>query len=133
MTLIQISNPSVSFLLQMDTQAKHLAEFLSRLIPSIQRDILDGMEEYLLLTLEDRKVQLEGCDFYNRQDFLKYMKDNARIESVIVETATACGVAPGDAFFRNRRPIFINNVVEAGRQGYISSENAGFILGKFSP
>ena len=35
-----------------------------------------------------------------------------------------CGLSPGDAFFRNRRPSFVNDVIEAGRQGYVSSDNA---------
>ena len=128
MSLIAISYPSTNFVLQLDVQPAQLAEYISRLNVVVQRSLINGLEEYLELTLDGRKIQLESCDFFNRADVLRYVKDDNKIESLIREIAIMCNLAPGDAFFRNRRPTFINDTIEASRQGFVSSENAAMMI-----
>ena len=128
MSLLNINRPTTNFLLQMDVQHSHLASYISRLYESKQRDVLDGLEEYLGLPLDDRKLRLESCDFYNRRDLMRYVKEDVQIETLIKSICLACDTAPGDAFFRNRRPTFINSVIDSGRQGLVSSVNAARII-----
>ena len=56
------------------------------------------------------------------------MQEDDQIETLVRSICLACDVAPGDAFFRNRRPRFINDVIESGRQGLVSSVNAARII-----
>ena len=39
-------------------------------------------------------------------------------------------MAPGDAFFRHRHPGYINEIIESGRQGLISSQNAALMVAR---
>ena len=70
MMSLEINAPSPNFLLQVDVQHT-LAVHISDLYESAQRKILDGLEAYLELPLDDGKVQLESCELYNRIDLMK--------------------------------------------------------------
>ena len=59
---------------------------------------------------------------------MKYVQGDDQIKRLVRSICLASSVAPGDAFFRNRRPRFINDVIELGRQGVVSSFNAARII-----
>ena len=59
---------------------------------------------------------------------MKYVQGDDQIKTLVRSICLASSVAPGDAFFRNRRPRFINDVIESGRQGVVSSFNAARII-----
>ena len=64
MSQMRIKRLSVNFLLQMDVQHTHLAAYVAGLFKSARSDI-EGLARYLELPLEDRKIQLELCEFCN--------------------------------------------------------------------
>ena len=118
------------FLLQMNVDGNTLAEYLAKLSPSSIRHILNGLESYWALPLDERNVQLESCPFYVRANFFSYLFDDDKIFEWIAAICRRCGMSPGDEFFRHRRPGYINQIIEAGRQGFITSQNAALMVAK---
>ena len=78
----------------------------------------------------ERKLQLESAPFYSRERFYDYLRDDSKIVNWILVICDKCEMAPGDAFFRHRRPGYIHEITESGRQGLVSSQNAALMLAK---
>ena len=126
---INIGHPSANFFLQLgDVTADHISNFTKSLSQSAQQDVLTGLESYLELPLDERRAQMQTCEFYKREDLGHYLFDDNKIVPIVKAICAEGVVAPGDAFFRYRRPEYINSVIELGRQGTITSENAAITI-----
>ena len=130
MTHLRIPAPTVTFLLQMNVLGDRIVEYVRQLNQNAVRDIIDGLEAYMALPLDERKIQLESAPFYSRERFYEYLRDDNKVMNWILVICDKCNMAPGDAFFRHRRPGYIHETIESGRQGFISSPNAALMVAR---
>ena len=124
---LKIKNPSPSMLLLYNVNGIQIADFLA-LRPHCTRRALDFLEEYLLLPRDARLLKLESCDFFARRDLGSYLFDDDKIEFWIRRICDRCHLLPGDAYFRGKRPSFVDELIEHGRQGRMSAENAARLV-----
>ena len=130
-THLRINGPSATLFLQMgDVPAKQITEHVARMHPSIQRDVITNLENHLELAIDERKAELQSCEFYVRNESFKYLIDDEKIESLIEKISTTCNIAPGDAFFRHRRAGFIDSIIRLGREGLVSANNAALMISR---
>ena len=120
---LKVFHPST--LLQMSLPAWKLGEFVAKLPDICSRiDVINYLCEYYSLTYDERHMQLEACDFYCRSNRAFYLKRTDMIKKALFGVCSKCGLAPRDEYFRTDRRSYINEVIEEGRQGHISIENA---------
>ena len=124
---LKVKIPSPSMLLLYNVNGIQIADFLA-LRPHYVRPSLDFLEEYLLLPRDARLLKLESCEFFVRRDLGRYLFDDDKIEFWIRRICDRCRLVPGDAYFRGKRPAFVDGLIEHGRQGRMSAENAAKLV-----
>ena len=123
-----IGSPAPRSLLMYDVTSDQMAKHVAGLRPHIRRRIADFLEEYLSAPLEDRANYLTTLDFYVASDIHNYVLEDDRVELLLRRVCTEGGMMPGERYFRLKRPKFIDELVESGRQKRVSVENAALSL-----
>ena len=114
-----------STLLQINAPPYEIAKFVAELPDFTRRlEIINFMCVYFSLPHDDRHVQLEACDFYCRSNRATYIRWDKPVDQLIRSLCQACNIPPHDDYFRIQRHRYICDVIEEGRQGRVSVDNA---------
>ena len=118
-------SPDLKLILQMDVNGATMADYMhSRIIPDHVRRVLDELETYFTMSKDERSAQLEACPFYVEKRRHEYLSSDEKILDWIYSIYNKCNQTPGDVILKFRRHKFIDEVIEWGRQGFVSAKNA---------
>ena len=79
---------------------------------------------YLDLPLEQRDIQLEDCAFFNRALKRNYLQKDDDIIHMIKYICRVSKKDPAPAYFRHLRKSFVESMVEHGKEGRTTVDNA---------
>jgi hypothetical protein len=110
--------------LMFSANEEEIAKMVSDLTHPTAGKIIAFLEKFLALPDDDRLVLLEACDFYNPREAGKYCQDTAKLENLVRRLSAQCDVPLGENYYRFKRPTYIAELMEKGRQGWITAANA---------
>ena len=115
-------------LLQMDVTHDQLAEYVAQLPQRERENVVAFLSRYAYFSNEERLIELESCEFFTRRDWGKYMKSDAQVEGALRTICRNCDLSPTDMYFRGKRGKFINDVIDQGKEGFVSTANAAKMI-----
>ena len=125
---LKVKNPSPTMMLLYRINGVQIADFIALKNSVVHRRSLEFLEEYLMLPRDARLLKLESCDFFVRRHLGNYLIDDEKIEAWIRRICERCHLLPGNVFYRLKRPAFVDELIEHGRQGRMSAENAAQLV-----
>ena len=115
-------------LLQLDVTHDQLAEYVVQLPHRERENVVAFLSKYAYFSNEERLITLEGCEFFTRRDWGKYMKSDEQVEGALRAICRRCDLSPTDMYFRGKRGKFINDVIDQGKEGVVSARNAAKMI-----
>ena len=125
---LKVLNPSPEMLLLYDVNGVLIADYIGLKNEISQRRCLQFLEEYLLMPKVSRQSLLEECPFFARRDMGRYLFHDAKIEFWIRRICGRCNIMPGPTYYRGKRSAFVDSLIESGREGRMSAENAARLV-----
>ena len=125
MSKMRLAHFHPTTLFQLQAPPAHIANFVAQLPDVCDRIlIIRYLCAYYGLPLDERHVQIEACDWFFRPHRASYLKKDGPIVELVRALCQATNIELAEDFFVVGRHSYICEVIEHGRQGYVSVTNA---------